>query len=124
MLQRLYESTVSALCYEIAAAHAAGAGDALAGPYNDVVRFVLQQRAGMPRVLGSGVQFATLVFAAMALPHGGLFHRLPPPRRGLRVAAWALSGLGPCRDLMRFYSSLAIVALYSRPAAHAAGHLG
>jgi len=122
MLQDLFHSTVSALCYEIAAdqcaSHTAPAdrdGDLLAPPYNDVTRFVILQHRGMPQFLGAGVQLATLLFALAALPRGGLFHRLPPPRRGPQVAAWTVSPLGPCRDLMRLYTSLVILALYSRP---------
>jgi hypothetical protein len=77
----------------------------------------------MPQVLGCAIQLATLLFALMALVrHGALFHRLPPPRRRVQVAAWTVSRLGPCRDLMKFYSSLVILALYSRPRlAHALG---
>jgi hypothetical protein len=125
MLPRLFQSTVSALCYEIAGAHSAGAhsdGNELATPYNDVTRFVLRQHGQMPPVLGSAIQLSTLLFAVMALPrHGALFHRLPPPRRRLQVDAWSISRLAPCRDLMKFYSILAILALYSRP--HQAGPL-
>jgi hypothetical protein len=110
MLRNLFESTVSALCYEI------GASQRLNPPFNDVARFVIRQHARMPRLLGYGVQAATLWFSAAALArHGALFHRLPPPRRHVQVDAWTHSRLTFCRDLMRFYSSLAIMALYSRP---------
>lgn len=110
MLQRLFESTVSALCYEIA------------GPYNDVARFVMRQHANMPCVLGWGVRLGTLLFAAMAVPrHGTVFHRLSAPRRRLQVDAWTVSRLAPCRDLMKFYASLAIFALHSLPSTGQAG---
>jgi hypothetical protein len=124
MLQDLFQSTVSALCYEIAGSHAAGDGLALAPPYNDVARFVIHQHSHMPRVLGCGVELATLLFALLYLPRSGaLFHRLAPPRSHAQVASWTLSRLGPCRDLMKFYSSLVILALYSRPhLAQALGH--
>jgi len=116
MLAYLFQNTVSALCYEIAGASAEGGGDELAAPYNDVVRFVLRQQGNMPRVLGGAIQLATLLFSLLALArHGGLFHRLGPPRRRVQVAAWTISRLPPCRDLMTFYSSLVILALYSRP---------
>lgn len=88
----------------------------LGPPYNDVTRFVIEQHGGMPHVLGAAVRLATLLFALSALGRDGtLFHRLEPPRRRLQVAAWTASRLGPCRDLMRLYSSLVILALYSRP---------
>jgi hypothetical protein len=116
MLQELFQSTVSALCYEIAGSHAAGDGEALAAPYNDVTRFVLRQQHNMPQVLGRGIQVATLLFAVTALTRqGALFHRLAPARRRVQVAAWTVSRLGPCRDLMKFYASLVTLALYSRP---------
>jgi len=117
MLERLFENTVSALCYEIGAAQGS-----LAAPYNDAARFVLRQHGAMPRVLGWGVRTATLLFALAAVArHGTLFHRLPPARRHVQAAAWTASRFGPCRDLMRFYASLAIMALYSRPSAGPAG---
>lgn len=123
MLQHLFESTVSALCYEIAGDHG---GEERSAPYNDVVRFVMRQHGNMPRVLGRGIQAATLLFAVAAVPrHGALFHRLPPARRGVQVEAWTISRLGPCRDLMKFYASLSILALYSRPLmAHPVGQGG
>jgi len=118
MLQALVQNTVSALCYEIAGEQAvdAGACDLLGPPYNDITRFVLEQQGRMPRVLGAGVNLATVLFSLAAIPRGGtLFHRLPPERRRLQVQAWSTSHLGPCRDFIRLYSSLAILALYSRP---------
>jgi len=119
MPARLFPYTVSALCYEIAGAHAASAGEdsgnELAGPYNDIARFVMRQHRRMPRLLGVGIEVATILFAFAALArHGALFHRLPPARRHVQVAAWTASRLGPCRDLMKFYASLVILALYSR----------
>jgi len=66
------------------------------------------------------VQAGTVLFAVAAVARQGtVFHRLPAGRRRLQVEGWRLSRLGPCRDLMKFYSSLAVFALYSRP--HAAG---
>lgn len=116
MLAYLFQSTVSALCYEIAGAHAEGGGEELAAPYNDVARFVLRQHGSMPRMLGRAIQTATVLFAAAAVArHGAPFHQLAPARRRLQVAAWTASCLPACRDLMTFYASLAILALYSRP---------
>jgi len=115
MLEALFQNTVSALCYEVAGGHS-DAIELLGPPYNDVTRFVMEQHAGMPQVLGAGVRFATLLFGLSALLRGGtLFHRMQPSRRRVQVAAWTASRLGPCRDLIRLYSSLVILALYSRP---------
>ena len=126
MLPHLFQSTVSALCYEIAGSHAEGGSEEWAAPYNDVTRFVIRQHRNMPLILGGAIQLATLLFALMALARNGtLFHRLPPPRRRVQVAVWSISRFGPCRDLMRFYSSLVILALYSRPRlAQAVGQAG
>ena len=116
MLQHLFQSTVSALCYEIAGSHQALDTETLAAPYNDVTRFVLLQHRKMPPILAAGIQLATFLFALAALSrYGTWFHRLPRARRHVQVDAWAVSRLGPCRDLMKFYSSLVILALYSRP---------
>ena len=117
MLQALFQNTVSALCYEIAGEQGGTAGTCqlLGPPYNDITRFVLEQHGRMPQVLREGVRLATVLFAVAAIPRGALFHRLPPQRRRLQLAAWSASRLGPCRDLLKLYSSLAILALYSRP---------
>ena len=120
MLERLFESTVSALCYEVSGprGHPRGHPAGLAAPYNDVVRFAMRQQRNMPRLLGWGVRAATLVFAMTAVGrHGTLFHRLAPARRRAQVDAWTISRLEPCRDLMKFYTSLAIFGVFSRPAA-------
>ena len=132
MFENLFQSTVSALCYEISGAHgapcAAGENAMLAPPYNDIAQFVIGQRHAMPQFLGTAMQLATLLFAFAALARGGnLFHRLRPPQRRVQVAAWTVSRLAPCRDLMRLYTSLVILALYSRPPLAAApipGQLG
>jgi hypothetical protein len=127
MLQALFQNTVSALCYELAAEQgaAAGACPLLGPPYNDITRFVLEQHGRMPQVLSEAVRLATVLFAVAAIPRGGLFHRLPPERRRLQVTAWSACRLSPCRDLMKLYSSLAILALYSRPGVErAAEHCG
>ena len=110
----MFDKTVSALCYEIARGHARD-GYAVP-PYNDVVRFVSGQFGRMPRFLAVPLRMATVLFGAASLPKGGLFHRLPPPQRRIQVERWTNSSLGPCRDLIRFYRSLALLALYSRPA--------
>ena len=112
MFQSLFRYTVSALCYQIAGDEKPGAPP----PYNDVVLFVTEQQGRMPQMLGAGVRLATVLFAVAAITRGGtVFHRLSPARRRLQVAAWTASRLGPCRDLMRLYSSLVMLALYSRP---------
>ena len=115
MMRRRFEATVSALCYELSFAQAEGAPPLLGPPYNDIVRFVLVQHGNMPGFLGSAIQAATIFFDLFAIPFSGSsFHALPPDRRRLRVTAWAASPLGPFRDIIKFYNSLVILALYSR----------
>jgi hypothetical protein len=110
------DRTLSAICYSLCAERAAGDEDALQPPYNDVVRFVAGQMQRMPGFLRFGVRAATLLFGLCAIGRSGApFHRLALPRRALHVVSWRISRIGPCRDLIRFYESLAVMALYSRP---------
>jgi hypothetical protein len=84
---------------------------------NDAVRFVLRQHARMPRHLGWGIRAATLLLAASGLLFSGaLYHRLTPAQRGRIVLKWKQASLQPFRDLIRFYESLVVMAIYSRPA--------
>lgn len=110
----LFENTVSAICYEIASSLDSDTAPFDQPPYNDVVGFVLGQWNRMPRFLAWPVRLATVAFAARSLASGSFFHRLPPQRRRLQLESWRTSSIGPCRDLIRFYRSLAILALYSR----------
>jgi hypothetical protein len=109
-MERLFHNTVSALCYDLARAH----GEEYL-PANEAVRFVLRQHPRMPRYLGWGIRAATLLLATSGLLYGSLYHRLTPERRGRIVRAWKQSALQPFRDLMRFYESLVVMAIYSRP---------
>jgi hypothetical protein len=110
----LFENTVSAICYEVARSQDNGTAPFDMPPYNDVVAFVLGQWRRMPRFLAWPLQLATVAFAARGLLSGGFFHQLAPQRRRLQLESWRTSSIGPCRDLIRFYRSLAILALYSR----------
>lgn len=110
----MFDKTVSALCYEIARGHAHD--DYAVPPYNDVVRFVTGQFGRMPRFLAVPMRMATLLFGGAGLLKGGLFHRLSLSHRRAQVERWTNSSVGPCRDLIRFYRSLVLLALYSRPA--------
>jgi hypothetical protein len=111
----LFEDTVSAICYEIARSQDTGTVPIDSPPYNDVTAFVLGQWRRMPRFLAWPLRMATVAFAFRGLPAGGkLFHQLAPYRRGILMESWRHSSVGPCRDLIRFYRSLAIMALYSR----------
>ena len=111
----LFEHTVSAICYEIGYSETPGECSARSSSYNDITVFVLQQWRQMPRFLAWPLRIATIGFACSGLARGGLFHRLSPHHRHLQVERWRHSSLGPCRDLIRFYRSLALLALWSRP---------
>jgi hypothetical protein len=107
----LFEHTVSAICYQIAYSE----GWPQLASYNDVTRFVLQQWGRMPRFFAWPLRLATVWFAVSGLSKGHLFHRLSPQRRAIQLESWRSSRLGPYRDLVRFYRSLALLSLYSRP---------
>jgi hypothetical protein len=107
----LFEYTVSAICYEIAGAEIPDS----VPPYNDVTVFVLEQWGRMPRFLAWPLRAATLAFACSTLWKGRLFHRLSPAQRHLQFERWRYSSLGPCRDLVRFYRSLALLELWGGP---------
>jgi hypothetical protein len=107
----LFEYTVSAICYEIAGSEMPQS----VPPYNHVTGFVLEQWGRMPRFLAWPLRAATLAFACSSLWKGRLFHRLSPAQRHLKFERWRHSSLGPCRDLVRFYRSLALLVLWSGP---------
>jgi hypothetical protein len=111
----LFENTVSAICYEVARSQDTETAPIDIPPYNDVTRFVLGQWRRMPRFFAWPLWLATIAFGARGILSGGaFFHRLPPHRRGILLESWRDSSIGPCRDLIRFYRSLALMALYSR----------
>ena len=110
-------NTISALVYDLSALHDGPDRDAYPN-YNDVVGFVMAQMERMPSFLGLAIRIATRGFGcSRILMDGSLFHRRHPSRRRAQVDAWKRSRLGPCQDLMKFYSSLVVLALYSRPQA-------
>jgi len=113
----MFQRTISALCYEIGEWHSAGTvRGGLQAPYNDVAEFVAAQWAAMPDFLRLPLRAATVFFAWSAVfRRGRFYHQLDPAQRRLQRLAWRSSRVGAFRDLMRFYESLATVALHSRP---------
>ncbi len=112
-----FEDTVSALCYTLAGRHCDERGGLRMPPYNDLVRFVLGQHAKMSGLLRLPVRFATLSLSLYALvTRGSRFHRLDVARRVRVVEIWRQSWIPAFRDLIRFYESLVVIALYSRSA--------
>ncbi|MCW5555882.1 MAG: GMC family oxidoreductase [Verrucomicrobiae bacterium] len=61
------------------------------------------------------MQLATLGFDLFGLVRGGKrFHRQTPEQRQRQILAWKNSRLGFQRDLIRYFESLATLALYNR----------
>jgi choline dehydrogenase-like flavoprotein len=110
-----YHDTVSALAYSVAQSHFDPNWAESAPPYNDLTNFVLRQQAQMPDYLRRPMLAATLGFDLGGyLRNGALFHGLPASERSRQITAWKQSKLGFQRDLIRYYESLATLALYSR----------
>jgi hypothetical protein len=117
----MFQETVSAICYEICDFHDHLGDSPVTGPpYNDVAEFVLEQWARMPDFLRVPIRAFTVVFALSAVVRRGrLYYRNDMTQRRIQRLAWRTSFLSPFRDLMRFYESLAILAMHSRPLSRA-----
>jgi len=75
----------------------------------------LEQQDRLPDYLRSPMRWLTLGFdLAACLRAGRPFHHLAPECRARRVAAWKQSPLAFQRDFIRYYESLATLALHSR----------
>ncbi|SPE61076.1 Uncharacterized GMC-type oxidoreductase y4nJ (modular protein) [Verrucomicrobia bacterium] len=115
---RWFHDTVSALVYSFAEGHATS--PLLEPPHNDLTQFILAQHRRMPDYLRTPMLAATLTFDLLGILQGGTrFHRQPPARRKPRIEKWKDSNRAFPRDLMRYFESLALVALYSRLSADA-----
>lgn len=108
-----FTAAVSAITYSIVAERCGDRGDAVVFPHNRVVRTVLAQHAALPDYLRGPLRWLTLGLDLSTLPSTGRrFHALDHDRRWPRIERWRASRLGPLRDLVRFYESLAIFAWY------------
>ena len=108
-----FHDSVSALAYSLAQPHETG--PELLPPHNDLTQFILRQHAQMPDYLRAPMQLATLGFDLFGLVRGGKrFHRQTPEQRQRQILAWKNSRLGFQRDLIRYFESLATLALYNR----------
>ena len=103
-----FHDTVSALAYSLAQPHEKIA------PHNDLTQFILTQHAQMPDYLRAPMKLATWGFDALGLLHGKPFHALGREVRERQIASWKKSRIGFQRDLVRYFESLALLALYSR----------
>jgi hypothetical protein len=107
--------TIATLCCDIAAMHDSHDPGCLVTSYEEVTGFVREQLRKMPRFLSRPILFATAVFGmSRLLLEGSVFYKNPQERRRLQVESWRRSKFGPSRDLIKFYTSLVVLALYSR----------
>ncbi len=110
---RWFHDSVSALAYSLAQPHETV--PELSPPHNDLTRFILRQHAQMPDYLRAPMQLATLGFDLFGMTRGGRrFHRQTPEQRQRQILAWKKSSIGFQRDLIRYFESLATLALYNR----------
>jgi len=117
-----FHDIVSALAYSLAHPHETT--PELAPPHNDLTQFILTQHAQMPDYLRAPMQLATLAFDACGVVRGGKrFQHQPREQRAQQIAVWKNSHVGFQRDLIRYFESLATLALYSRSARQAPAHL-
>lgn len=108
-----FTKTVSALVHTIAAEQDRSPSIRHAGPYVGVVDFVTAQVSRMSAPLRFPMRLATCGLSVLALmTTGRLFYRLPESQRRRLVDRWRTSRIGPIRDVVRFYDSLTVVALY------------
>lgn len=90
--------------------------------YDDVTQFILEQLDRMPWLLSLGIKTCTLVFGAgLIFSEGSLSSSGKMRQATAQVEAWRKSKSGICRNLMRFYTSLVVLSLYSRPEADRSG---
>ena len=108
-MSRLVDKTIAAVCAEIGREEGAGGP-----PYDDVAAFVSVQIRNAPSFLRGALLGATAFFGLCGLRGGAFFHRLDPGLRRRQMDRWRRSRRGPFRDLMKFYDSLCLMALYSR----------
>lgn len=87
---------------------------------NSVVEFVLRQHASMPDFLRFPLKCLTVAFDASGILWcGRRFHKQSPDQRRAQCALWRSSPVSPCRDLVRFYDSLSVLAWTSTSSAAA-----
>ncbi len=108
-----FHDLVSAVAYSLARPHEAPGQ--FHPPHNDLTQFILAQHAQMPDYLRPAMKLAAWGFDTMGvLHHGRRFRRQPPEQRARQIADWKNSGSSVQRDLIRYFESLALLALYSR----------
>ena len=109
-----FESTVSALCYSFICQRYHERQFLLSYPHKQVVKFVMAQRKNMPDYLKLPLLILTAIFDLWSIVRRGKrFHHLSSTLRLQQIAAWKMSPLKVCQDLMRFYESLSVFSYYA-----------
>lgn len=111
----MFHDAVSALVYSFAQMRAERSHENLQPPYNDLTQFVLSEHGRVAEYLRAPLVAATLGFDILGLlSHAKRFHRLTPADRARQITAWKNSRFSVKRDLVRYFESLSVLALYSR----------
>lgn len=111
------DKTISALVHTIAAEHDHHREIRRGGPYVGAASFVGGQVDHMTAPLRLPMRIATCGLSVLAfIGTGRLFHHLTTVRRQKLVERWRRSNFGPVRDVMRFYDSLTVLAIYTSEA--------
>jgi hypothetical protein len=114
--------TISTLCRDIAVSHDHSDPARVVASYDDVTEFVLEQLQKMPAFLSWPILLATAVFGVSRFLLGNSFlHGRAEEPGPLQVESWRHSRFGPRRELIKFYTSLVVLVLYSRPGRETAG---
>lgn len=117
--------TIAALCGDLAAERDHCAVGCSVASYDDVKGFVLEELRKMPPFLRQPIMLATVFFGvSRLLIEGSVFHKRPQERRHWQMERWRRSKFGPSRDLMKFYTSLVVLALYSGSSTQTKSQLG
>jgi len=112
-----FHDVASALAYSLAHPHETT--PELSPPHNDLTQFILTQHAQMPDYLSAPMKIAALGFDAFGLLRGGKrFSHQPTEKRAQQIRLWKNSSVSFQRDFIRYFESLATLALYSRDPAH------
>ena len=115
MLSYLSKKTISTLCHDIASMQDSHNPDGAAASHDDVTAFVLEQLRKMPGFLNRPILLATALFGiSRLLLDASLFQNRQHEQPRLQVESWRSSRFGLNRDLIKFYTSLVVLALYSR----------
>jgi choline dehydrogenase-like flavoprotein len=108
-----FYDTASALAYSLAKPHENS--PELQPPHNDLTRFIVAQQARLPDYLRTPIAAAAVGFDMLGLlARCKRFHHQAAWEREKQIAHWKSSRLSFKRDFVRYFESLATLALYSR----------